>query len=295
MENFGRSRKVKTRGNLVTWGIAAIAGLGMMSTSARADALPATILNSNGVLLNTSVAVSSAPQNPTYPVSFSFGDGGGFAAAVDGHNTTVWCVDSEEDIWFPTNYQGDLVSTAHLTSNLTDVKYGNVTGTGSTGNVWALDLGAANNNATARFQMAAYLVSKYESFPNGPVNDANDRNLQVAIWEITYNYSVSSSLSFAQIQGAAPDPTAAANYISQAETFVDNSANASYFNNFAILSGNVNSSGAMSGTGYQTYVVQLNTVPEPASWMALFAGLGLLALAKLRLGRRLAPQASSAE
>ena len=271
-------------------GIATLTGLGIMTGMARADALPDTILNANGVLQYTSVTLNA--QNPTHGVFVSFpngpsGYGGGFAAVVDGYNTTVWCVDVEEDANFGTTYHADLVSTADLTgSNLNDVKYGNVTG-----GAWNLSLDPGNDTAAIRYKMAAYIASQdYANFPNGPANDAYDLNVQLAIWEVMYNTSIpSASPSWSSLQAlAAPNSSTIAGYISAAETFVDNNPNSPYFNNFAIVSGSANPDGSMSTSGEQTYLVQLGSpsVPEPSTWMPLFAGLALLPFAKMRLGRQ---------
>lgn len=270
----------------------------MISSAARADALPNTILGSTGVLLDTSVTLNAS--NPTHGVYFSFpgglsGYGGGFGAVVDGYNTTVWCVDVEEDTNFGQSYHADVVSTANLTgTNLNDVKYGNVTGSG-----WAMSLGANNDNATARYQMAAYLAShNYSNFPNGPANTPSNADVQLAIWEVMFNNSISNpnpSWS-ALLQAAAPDSSNIASLIGAAETFVDNPANASYFNNFAIVSGNVvDQNGTLGTPGYQTYLVQLSPVPEPSSWLALFAGLALLSLAKVRSRRQTVGAASASK
>lgn len=266
--------------------------LGMITSAAWADPLPAAILNSAGALLNTGVDIKSAAQgNPTYPVNFSFGTGGGFAATIDGYNTTVWCVDAEEYIWLPTTYQADVISLNSIAANAAYVHYGNVTGVyNGTSNTtgWQLDLGA-DNNALARYRMAAYLVSLYQGFPNGPSpNSTQNKDLQTAIWEITWNHSLTPDLTFGQIQNGvgASDQAIVQNYITQAQAFADNGANAGFFENFAIVSGSVNAAGGLTSPGYQTYVVQLNAVPEPAGWLVLLIGLALI---MLRPYRRRAP------
>ena len=75
-----------------------ITSLGVFAGLANADPepLPGTVLNSSGVHIYTSVNVPAG--NPTYPVSFGFGSGGGFTTTIDSTNTVMWCVDAMEDI-----------------------------------------------------------------------------------------------------------------------------------------------------------------------------------------------------
>ena len=258
---------------------------------ALADAFPASLLAPNGVLTNQAVDVLPDPPNPRYPVKFTFGTGGGFEATVAGFDTILWCVDAEEDIWFPTKYSTDIVQLSTVATNASDVRYGNVSGvysstTNPTG--WALDLGASDNDALARFEMAAYLVSQYGNFPAGPSgNDAAsiamNKEIQTAIWEITWNNSVSpgGGITYAAISSAAPSGVPSAtflpavqNYINQAQACIDHPASCA-FNpaNYAVVSGPLTSvtSGDLASLGYQTYIVQLT--PEPTS-IALLGVVG---------------------
>jgi hypothetical protein len=261
-----------------------VTGFGLVCGLAIADPLPGSLIGPGGALLNVSVTVSSDPPNPEYPVSFGFGTGGGFAATVDGYNTIVWCVDSEEDISFPTSYQADLVALPTVGTNASYVQYGNVSS-------WSL--AADYNTALFRYEVAAYLVSEYEGFPNGPSSsDLNDQELQTAAWEMMYNSSVSSSITFGDVQdgdGAfdTSDESQIATDISNAETCVlnDNAPGCSPFNpsDFAVLSGPVTSAGNLTSGGYQTYLVDLTPVPEPSSIVLL---LGALSICAILSGRR---------
>ncbi len=246
---------------------------------ALADAFPASLLAPNGVLTDKAITVLSQPPNPVYPVKFAFGTGGGFEATVDGINTIVWCVDAEEDIKFPTSYHGDIVQLSTLVANSADVRYGSVTGA-----TWQNSL-PGDNDALARFEMAAYLVSQYGNFPSGPSSsNAMNQEIQTAIWEIMWNSSVNpqggityakiakapSGIPQATFDAAINDPTTG--YIALAKQCIDNLATCA-FNpaNYAVVSGAVKSSGALKPTGYQTYIVQLT--PEPAS-IALLGVVG---------------------
>lgn len=280
---------VKTRLTRVA-GLAMV--LGSVSGILMADPLPSGILGAGGTLLNTSVNMQSLP----YPVSFQFsttygnftGSGGGFAAKVDGFNTIVWCVDSEEDISLPTNYQADLVQLSTVAANSSDVRYGNVTGS-----AWNLNLGAAPYDTAAfRYEAAAYLVSQYQGFPNGPSSsDLVNQELQTAAWELLYNSSVTAGygITFSQIQTGGStfngSPAALAQFqsavsadVADAVACVLNGSTCPGFHpgNWAVLSGPVNPSGALGvDRGNQTYLVQLAPVPEPSS-LVLFGGVLLV-------------------
>ena len=239
---------------------------------ALADALPSNLIPSDGVLKDTFVQVGSPSVNPQYPVTFGFGTGGGFEATIHSVNTVLWCVDAEEDIWFPTKYYADIVSLPTVATNSSYVRYGGVSGAD-----WQLNLGPSDNNALSRFEMAAYLVSQYGNFPNGPSpNDTTNREIQTAIWEITWNDSVitpGGGITFNTIKGGAPSGPVQT-YITQAQACIDHPASCA-FNpaNYAVVSGPLTSvtSGDLASLGYQTYIVQLT--PEPAS-IALLGVVG---------------------
>ncbi len=258
--------------------------LGLFTGLAVADPkpLPSTVLNGNGVQLDTSVNVPSG--NPTYAVSFGFGSGGGFTSTIDSVNTVMWCVDALEDISPPTTYNADLVQVSQISNNPNDVRFGNVSGT-----TWNQIAGVTDNNAQQRFEMAAYLTSLYPGVtptdPAGPTQPqtVSDQELQTAIWEIMWNSSISSEsgITLAQVQNGdgafnAADESVVTADILAAQTFVNNSANASFFNNYAVVSGGVAANGSLLGaSGIQTYIVPLDapaTVPEPAS-VVLFGSL----------------------
>ncbi len=249
-------------------------------------ALPSSNLNSSGYQLSTSVNMPSG--NPTYPVSFSFGSGGGFTATIDSTNTAMWCVDAEEDVSPPTKYNADLVQLSTISSNSSYVRYGSVTGSG-----WQNNLGV-DNTAQKRFEMAAYLISQYPGVPAGPnpSNTTTDKELQTAIWEIMWNSTVppQGGITYSKITGDGTNAANVATDIFNAQNFVNNAANASFFNNYAVVSGGANLDGSLISPGIQTYIVQLapSAVPEPAS-VFLFGSLlaGAFALTRRTRAKRL--------
>ncbi len=275
---------------------------GLWVGTASADPIPVGVFGGANVIANTPVTVKGAPPNPSYPVNFTFrsgggtftGTGGGFAATVDGINTLVWCVDSEEDISFPTSYHGDLVQLSAVASNPNYVRYGNLAAS-----AWSLGLGSPYDTPAARYFMAAYLVSQYEGMPNGPsADDMTDRALQTAAWELTFNNSVTPGfgLTFSQIQSGGVTYSGAnltnfqnmvAGDISGAQACLINPSSCASFDpaNWAILSGDVDAGGNLRTPGYQTYMVRLSSVPEPST-LGLLVGVlcacGLAAWKKRR-------------
>jgi hypothetical protein len=239
-----------------------IVSFGIFTDTAVADPQPLSPANlTNGVQLDTSVNVPAG--NPTYPVSFSFGSGGGFTTTIDATNTVMWCVDAQEDISPPTTYNADIVEVSQIGANANDVRYGNV-------GAWQLSL-PGDNTAQERYEMAAYLVSLYPGVPAGPTQPqtAGDRELQTAIWEIMWNGSSSESgITFSQIQSDGANAANVTADIQAAQTFVNNLANASFFNNYAVVSGGANANGLLT-PGIQTYIVPLSAVPEPTSVILL--------------------------
>ena len=203
----------------------------------------------------------------------------------------MWCVDAMEDISPPTTYNADLVEVSQISANSSDVRYGNVVGT-TGANSWGISI-PGDNTAQLRYEMAAYLTSQYPGVtstdPAGPnpSNTLTDQELQAAIWETMWNNSINSEsgITLASVQSGdgsfnSADETAVANYITAAQTFVNNPANASFFNSFAVVSGGVSSTGALlAASGIQTYIVPVDSpVPEPASFIlfgSLIAGLFL--------------------
>ncbi len=248
--------------------IAVVTGVFAGVAFADPQPLPGSVLNSSGFQLHTSVNMPSG--NPTYPVSFSFGSGGGFTATIDGTNTAMWCVDAEEDVSPPVLYNADLVQVSTIATNSSYVRYGNVSGSG-----WQMNL-TGDNTAQQRFEMAAYLVSQYPGVPAGPnpSNTAGDKEIQTAIWEIMWNTSVTpqGGITYNSILNDGTNSSNVATDIANAQAFVNNTANASFFNNYAVVSGGANPNGSLISPGIQTYIVQLDTpaaVPEPTSVILL--------------------------
>jgi hypothetical protein len=265
-----------------------ITSLGVLISVAIADPLPlpGSVLT-NGVQKDTFVNVPSG--NPTYPVTFGFGSGGGFTATIDNTNTVMWCVDAMEDISPPATYNADLVEVSQIGSNSSYVRYGGVSS-------WSTAI-TGDNTAQQRYEMATYLTSKYPGVPAGPTQPytLTDQELQAAIWEIMWNNSISSEsgITLTQVQNGdgafnSADENAVAKYIAAAQNFVNNPANASFFNNYAVVSGAAGSNGTLATSGFQTFIVPLDSpVPEPASIVLLGSLIaGVFTLTRRQRARR---------
>ncbi len=171
------------------------------------------------------------------------------------------------------------------------VRYGTASGNtngiyNSSSNSFVYDVGltGAADSALNRFRMAAYLVSQYSSFPGGPTSGGStDDAIQRAIWKIMYNNTGTNSLNFTfsdVSSGAGSGNT----WIDLARSFVLNANNSSFFNNWAVVSWTVDSTGNLNAPNtpnYQTFLVQI--VPEPGFYGMLALGLSGLAVA---IGRR---------
>lgn len=211
----------------------------------------------------TPIPLSAVGINKTvnvYAHTYNTSGGGGFSAIVDGHYTTVWCVDNQ-------NFISPGSGSAIYQANVILI------------NAWPGGLNALVRKGTTafpnwsdgddltplqRYQAAAYLVSQYSNFPNGPSGNANDALLQDAIWRMTH------------VGGGAPASNAK---YTAAVNFIDNPVNSAYgFSKWAVISGTVNSMGVLSGGDTrQTFLVQVQT-PEPGTYAMLGGGLVLIAL-----------------
>jgi hypothetical protein len=140
------------------------------------------------------------------------------------------------------------------------------------------------DGATTRYEMAAWLISQYTGFAGGLVNDAKDRNIQNAIWDLTNNntdgaenggaHHVIGGLVSDAYNPGDPDnhPGSEAYWIDQA---YKNYTTVDPFK-WAVVTWNVNPDGTFAVGNYdigerQTFLVQLT--PEPGFYGVLSIGL----------------------
>lgn len=268
---------------------------------------------------------------------FPAGYGGAFQPEISGSTpatsapvlTTVWCVDYQLDVEQGDVYAANITQLSQITPTNTNVQYNNLTTTQSStspygSEAWAntvtdpANSSVDTNSAAYRYALAAALVSQYVSpsndpdDPANPLNDAENRAIQTAIWYVTYNSDYSTPAgpwntnpSTPGNSGGAPfNPTAygvesstlnTSNFlywVSWAETNVDDVN----LNDWAVISGPITGGALESplndGGVYQTFLVQLTPsgtttnfggpeppVPEPAFYGLLALGLAALFMA----------------
>ncbi len=253
------------------------------------------------VAANANSVQTDVPLDVSANYNFPLGDGGGGAeATLNGANAEIFCVDYFNDIYLSTDYTAD-VTTLSTTANLSDTRFGGVSGSGWTP---LTTLGAtddtffnsgAGSTALARYIMAAYLESLYDLSDGS--NTANN-DIQDAIWTIL------DPVADVNAYGAVSDPGYdGTSYIEQAASWymaMDNAANLAALNNFLshfeiVSDSTMTFSNGLGYGGFQEQFVDPNPIPAPVPvptpeprsiacmLMGLFA-LGMFARRKFRPG-----------
>jgi hypothetical protein len=233
------------------------------------------ICTATALLFLAAAAKADPVQFDTKTYNFALtGGGGGEAGIVDSDlSVETFCDNFNNEIYIGQDYSAYL-STLTAGSDLSHTRFGsnsswqtiNISGD-------ATDSAIINGaDALARYQMAAFLVSQYQTKQG---SNAYNNGIQGAIWDIM---DPSSS-------GAAPTYADAAEALEEAaEWYANPNSNRSFLADFIIVSDStMNSDGAgqpLSG-GFQEQLAMLMTpVPEPRAvlWIlvgsfSIFAGL----------------------
>jgi hypothetical protein len=256
----------------------------------------------NTVVLLSSVAAAMA--GPTTHVldttSYNYqldGGGGGALATLDkSQSIEIFCVDYANDIYVPQQNYSAYLTTITGGSDLSVTRFGNVsswTAVNITGD--STDSSTINNSTDlGRYQMAAYLVSQYDSstgktgtFSLGGGTTNND-GIQQAIWDILDP----KGETFGQISTIS-DTNAAIEAAAKWYTGMGGNGGSSALNtllaNFRIVSDST--MGSCSGSklvncGFQE---QITEVPEPRHVALMLMGLllvGSVTFRKLQAARR---------
>lgn len=223
------------------------------------------------VLCLTAAAEANPVQFDTHTYNFALTGGGGGEAGVLNSNLSVetFCDNFNNDISAPHGDYSAYLSTLTDGSNLDHTRFGSNTSwqtiSLSDGNPNdATDAAIINGaDALARYQMAAFLVSLYQT---GQGSTAYNNGIQGAIWDI---FDPTSS-------PAAPDYADASAALEQAaEWFANPNSDKSFLADFLIISDSTMTSGGpgepLSG-GFQEQLTMIaDPVPEPraAAWLLL--------------------------
>jgi len=205
------------------------------------------------------------------------GCGGGFSATVAGTpNVTLWCVDSQ--LYDKTAYTANIVSLntpAGTFDDGTQVRYGQVSSHNAfTTPHWLYDISdllspSVADQALTRYRLAAILITKYDP-EQSPTNasNANNHDIQLAIWQLTENTSISVGQAGTNGQKVLNGGVRETSWISMAAA----SLNSFDFGGWAVASG-AYASGALLAPpdAVQTYLVQVT--PEPRFYGLLLVGL----------------------
>jgi hypothetical protein len=254
--------------------------LAVTATVALAD--PAPITSPSDIGLARSLDLMATP-----PGSSQMGVGGGeFSGTVNGYSTLFWCVDDQEEFSFGDTGFGNVTLLGNVGANANFVKYGNVTNSGTphwNNTTDTLDSVTLPDDATSRFEMAAYLVSQYNGFTSSEsgaivANTSQDLAIQEAIWSLTNNSSLSGG--FSAITGNDLDDTTDQYWIHQA---LLNYASVNLAD-WAVVSWTTDNLGNLSWTSNkQTFLVQVAPTPEPRFYgFLLVAMAGMVFLARRR-------------
>jgi hypothetical protein len=171
--------------------------------------------------------------------------GGAFVGAIANYATVFWCVDGQTGAP-PSSFTADVVLLGPWPGGFNElVQSGLNTNWGDGLTLVPLQ----------RYQAAAWLMTQYTGFPNGPQDTNADWDIQMAIWRLLYDNTIGGGFLYP-----------ANNDYTSAVAFIQDPSNAEFgFGKFAVVSGAANpNTGALSPSSrVQTTIVLADPVPEP--------------------------------
>lgn len=238
------------RKTLQTLCTAALLALGAISSVAAP--LPLSALG-----VGKSIGITGHPYNVL--------GGGGFSATIDGFDTTVWCVDSQNTISVGDMYIANVILLGDWALGQNPLVRKGTNANWSDGNTLT---------PLQRYQASARLIEQYSGFPDGPDADSTaNRRIQNAIWRITHRTGAGGAF-----------PSSNTPY-TDAVSFIANPLNIDFGKGtWAVVSGAVNSQGEFVKPSFQTFMVQVaaTETPEPATYGLIGAALCGLAFVRRR-------------
>ncbi len=213
------------------------------------------------------------------------GGGGGSQATLNGVSVEAFCDDFANEISDPSNHTAN-VTQLSTSADLSDTRFGAVTSwttiTGTTDD--AFFNSGAGSQASARYDMVAWLVSQY-NLPQG--NNTSNNQIQEAIWTLM------DPAAYATDTPPQPliDPSGVGVPITDLENaanwYLGGGATNSFLSNFEV----VNDTAMTAGTSANGYVgvggfqEQIVMTPEPRGGIWILVGLlgvGALVLRRTR-------------
>jgi len=205
--------------------------------------------------------------------------GSNFSGTVNGTATWLYCVDDQRFIDVPSNadnYTANVILLNNIAANASSVSLGNSTD-------WTNQIAGANS-ATARYEMAAYLISNFSVSTDGTLTNglggtgadvAKNQSIQSAIWALTNNADIGSGGISHITNGTGSDSSLTPNsfWVTQAE----NNYQAVNTNGWAVISFLPLND---TPSGVQTLIVQVT--PEPGYTAAMLLLLGGLLVMRYR-------------
>jgi hypothetical protein len=227
------------------------------------------------ILPQTAVGVNKTVDLSTHV--YNLNGGGVFQGTVAGNQAWMWCIDVDNF----TNYDPYTANVTLLDDTWASGQNSLVNkGTASTSfaNTSFTDgiLGTFTPTNEQRYQAAAYLISQTAFFTSGGSNTSQavgDQHYQNAAWRLLD--SGSNNLPFDMTENG---------YIVAALKQVMTTTPTYGFGAWAVISGPASPSGTLGAQQYQTFIAQVQPIPEPGTYALM--GAGLVGLAMFRRRRR---------
>jgi hypothetical protein len=232
-------------------------------------------------LICTTIAILflavAAEANPvefdTHTYNFALiGGGGGESGVLDSDlSVETFCDNFNNEIYVPHTGYSAYLSTLTTGSDLSHTRFGS----NSSWQTVTIDDGDSNDaadsaiindaNSLGRYQMAAFLVSQYQTNQG---SNATNNGLQAAIWDILDPASSPAAPTYANAAEALEEAT---------EWYANPNANRSFLADFLIVSDSImswNGAGNPLSGGFQEQLTMVITpVPEPHTAVWILMGL----------------------